>query len=259
MKKLVRLLLAAAIALACAGEAAAMQLTDRSIEVEGRLDVKTGSDIAGKLVKLDASGSRPIYLFITATDGSAQGVMIVADTIRSLKSPVVAVVMTQIHGTGASLAPLTDQVVMFPSAGLVFTELDYEGVKKADKADKDDKPDAAPTPATPPTAAATPPAPPKKEDPKEILLQEARARFMGRLYARLSKRVGMDAGKLQAAVEAGGLMMSAEEAVSKKVAASIVESLTYVALPVEKLEIKVTTTSKETRSLSTDPSKNPVN
>ena len=91
-----------------------------------------------------------------------------------------------------------------------------------------------------------------------MLLQEARARFMGRFYARLAKRVGMDARALQTTVEGGGLMMSADEAVSKKVAASIVDSVTYVALPTEKTEIKVTTTSKETRSFSEDPIKKPV-
>ena len=68
----------------------------------------------------------------------------------------------------------------------------------------------------------------------------------------------MDASKLQAAIEAGGVIMPAEEAVAKKVASAIVDQVSFVALPLEKTEIKVTTTSKGTRVLTDETTKKPV-
>ena len=133
MKTLIRLALTLALSLTLTASAAALTLTDRSIEIEGKLDVKKANDVAEKLLKLDAKDSSPIYLMITASTGTAQAVMIVADTIQSLESAVVGIVVTQVHGTGAALAPLTDRMLIYPSAGLIFTELDYEGVEEAEE------------------------------------------------------------------------------------------------------------------------------
>lgn len=227
------LALALALTLALSGAALALDLTDRNVDVAGKLDVKSASTLSDKLIKLDADSDRPIYLMITATEGSAQGVMILADTIHSLKSPVVGVVLTQVHDAGAALAPFTDRVLMFPSAGLVFTEIEYEGVKK-------------PEPPPEPKAGETPPKV-KEPTPTELMLQKAREQFLGRLYARLAKRLNMKADALKAAIAGGGLMIGADEAVSQKIAYAVVDQLTFTTLPTVKTEVKVVTIRKDTK------------
>lgn len=230
-----RIALAVALTLALAGPSLALELTNRNVDVEGKLDVKSASKLADKLLKLDAESERPIYLMITATEGSAQGVMIVADTIRSLKSPVVSVVVTQVHDAGAALAPFADRVLMFPSSGLVFTEVEYEGVKKPEPP-PEPKEGEAPPKVKPPTAT-------------EVTLQKAREQFLERFYGRLAKRLNMKADALAKAIADGGLMMKADEAVAKKVAFAVVDQLSFTELPKVKTEIKVTTTRKDTRIL----------
>jgi len=238
-------LIATAVALiAClaAGPAVALELTERKLDVE-RIDIKTATNLADRLIKLDARGVAPIHLVITATDGSAQGVLILADTIRSLRSPVVGVVLTQIHGTGAALAPFTDRVVVFPSAGLIFTELEYEGVRKPEPPSE--------------TAAADKPAdgkaaPKAEENKTQLLLQTARERFLERFYERLAQRLYMKGPTLAQAIADGGLMMTAEEAVAKRVAFAIVEQVSFVTIPTDKVEVKVVTTQKEVRAIPED-------
>lgn len=239
------LAVAAALTVAASAPAAALDLTDRSLDVQAKLDVKVAASLADRLLKLDAASDLPIYLLITSTEGSAQGVLLLADTIRSLKSPVVGVVLTQVHDAGAALAALTDRLYVFPSAGLIFTELDYEGVKKPEPpTPADPKPDADGKPAETPAKAA------KVPTPTELTLQRARATFLDRLNARLAKRLQMQPAALATAIANGGVSFDATEAVSKGVAHAVVDQVTYTQLPVDKLEIKVITLQKDTRMLS---------
>ena len=57
----------------------------------------------------------------------------------------------------------------------------------------------------------------------------------------------MKTAELEAAIASGGLIMDADEAVSRKVAYAKVSTVTFQKLPVEKTEIKVTTTHKEVK------------
>lgn len=233
MLHLVRLFAALLVTLAVLSPAAALELTDRNLDVAGAIDIKAAATLSDKLLKLDADSAEPIFLLITATQGSAQGVMIVADTIRSLKSPVVAVVLTHVRDAGAALAVLTDRVDMFPSAGLLFGEIEYEGVKKPEP------------PAEPKPGETAPKA--KDPTPAEQTLQKVRQAFLDRFHGRLAKRLGMKPEALTAAIKGGGLVMTADEAVAQKVASSVVDQLTYAQVPSVKTEVKVITTRKDTK------------
>ena len=218
--------------------AMALDLTQRKVTVDSKLNVSSATKVANKLIAFDAQADAPITLMISATDGSAQGVQLLADTIRSLKSPVVAAVVTQVHGAGAALATFTDRVLVYPSAGFVFTELPYEGVKKPKK----------PEPKKPAAEGeeAEEPAPP---EPEELLLQAARTSYLERFNARLAKRIHWRTKKLTKKMAAGGFIVTAEEAVRQKIADAIVESITYTALPETKSETKVITTDKRSRAV----------
>lgn len=222
------------------GAAMALDLTQRKVTVDSKLNVSAATKVADKLIAFDAQADAPITLMISATEGSAQGVQLLADTIRSLKSPVVAAVITQVHGAGAALATFTDRVLVYPSAGFVFTELPYEGVKKPKK----------PEPKKPAAEGEEAEAP-KPPEPEEVLLQEARTTYLERFNARLAKRIRWKAKKLSKKMTEGGFIVNAEEAVRMKVADAVVESITYTTLPETKRETKITTTDKRSRAVPT--------
>lgn len=208
--------------------AAALDLTDRQLEVTGTLNVSSARKVAKQLIELDAMADAPIYLMISAHRGSTQGVMLLADTIQTLKSSVVGIVQTEVLGGGAALAAFTDRVYIYPSAGMVFTELEYEGVSK--------------------------PKPPKEgSKPKELTKEEefllkVREAYLGRFRDALAKRIFYKSGTLQAKFDEGGFAISAAEAVKSKVAHAVVDKITYFRLPETKEETKVTTTRKEIKT-----------
>ncbi len=167
-------------------------------------------------------------LSISATRGSAQGVMLLRDSIQQLRSPVVGLVITQVHGAGAAAAMFTDQVVVYPSAGFVFTEVEYEGVRKPKKPAKDAKPKE-------PTAG-------------EKLLQQARTAYLDRFWTALAKRVRMKPAALQAKIKAGGFIVTPAQALAQKIAHRRADRIRYVKLQKKKESYKVTSSERKSRT-----------
>lgn len=218
----------------------ALEVNGRRLEVAGNVDTKVGAKLVTDMMKLDEASSSPIYLFVSGAGGSAQGVMLVADAIRSIESPVVAVVLAPVHGATATLPLFADRLVMLPNAQLVFTEVDYEGVPRP------------PEPRTDEAAAnpGAPPATPRREPTKaETFLQTVRKDYLDRFWNAVNKRMNDKPGAMQAAIEAnGGRLMTSQEALQKKVAFEVVASLTTTRSANEKTEIKATTTRNRTRT-----------
>ncbi len=213
-------------------QAYALHLTDRQVVLGGTIDVSNAQKTSSKLLGMDAGAEAPIYLLVSSTRGTAQGVMLLADTVRALKSPVVAVVQTEVHGAGAALAVLTDRLVMYRSSGLVFTEIPYEGVKKIKppKADSKEKP--------------------KELTDKEKLLLSVRKSYLEQFWARVGSRLKLKKAKLDKQLAGGGFHWTAKQTLKKKVAHSVVEKLMYTKLPEGKTEVKTTTTVKTDRTVA---------
>ena len=248
------------------GSAAALELTQRQVQVNAKLDVSSAGKLSEKLLAFDAQGTAPIHMMISATAGTAQGVLLLADTIRSLESPIVAVVTTHVRGAGAALVAFADHVLVYPSSGLVFTEVPYEGVKKYEpskkgkkkkkkKVESDDK--EGESEAT--EAAAESPEEEKEEDaeekderkPEEKFLQDrVREEYLTTFYGRLAKGLPWKSKDLQARFKKdGGVAVDADEAVRKKIAHGKVERITYRKLPEVKTERKEVTTEKTERTV----------
>jgi len=213
-----------------AGKNGTVTVTDRMIDVSGTLSVSSAQKIAKRMQKMDTQANAPIMLAISATRGSAQGVMLLRDSIQQLNSPVVGMVITQVHGAGAAAAMFTDMVVVYPSAGFVFTDVEYEGVRKPKKPSKDDKA--------------------KKEEPtaEEKLLQQARTGYLDRFWAALAKRVKMKPADLASKIAAGGFVITAEDALKTKIAHRRADRIRYVKLNKMKESYKVTTSQRKTRT-----------
>ena len=208
-----------------------LTLTDRQLTFSGRISVSTAQKYSNYLLRHDAAANAPIYLLIATSFGSAQGVMILADTIRAMKSPVVAVVMTDVFGAGAALAVMTDRVVMYRSAGLHFTEVPYEGVRKPKKHGRMVKIKR------------------KAPSPTLVFLRNVRKNYLANFWNAIGRRIGMKGAALGAAIKQGGLSISAAEAVKKKVAHSVAQRIVYRTLADESREVKVTTTRRRYRTL----------
>ena len=215
--------------LTLASPSRALDLGPRRLEVAGPMDVRTAMKLSQDLIRLNETALAPIYLLIGsagASGGSAQGVMLVADTIKALESPVVAVVMAPVMGSGAALAVVADQLVMFPSADLVLSEVEYEGIQKRDPP----KPDA---PAEEPAVAAT-----------REFQQKVRADYLKRFWGVIARRLGDKtvAALFEAVEKRGGRVLTAQEALTAKVAVERVEKLGVTRKVEDKTEIKETTT-----------------
>jgi membrane-bound ClpP family serine protease len=212
--------------------AAAIELGPRRIEVSANVDIKGALKIGQELLKFNDAGTAPIYLLIVTSGGTAQGVMMLADAIRSIDSPVVAVVLTPVAGAGAALALAADQVVMLPSAELHLTDVEYEGIPKKDPP----KPDATP-PEEP--AAAT----------QRVFQQKVRSDYLARFWAFVGKRAGESGPALQQKVEGqGGVVITAQEALKKKIVAEVVAKIEQSRLVNEKTEVKAISTRNLVRT-----------
>jgi hypothetical protein len=220
--------------------AQALELTQRQIPVTGSLNVAGAAKVADKILDLESAGVAPIYLIVSATEGTAQGVLLVADTIQQVESPVVAVIVTQVHGAGTAVAPFADRVVIYPSAGLVFTEVPYEGVKK-------------PEPPKPPAEGAEVPKEIPKPEPGEVLLQKARTSYLDRFWERVAGRIRWKGQTLQARIDEGGFILTPREAVEQKIADTVVDRITLLRLPESKREVKTVTTEKKERTVMPKP------
>jgi len=259
------------------GSAAALELTQRQVQVNAKLDVSSAGKLSEKLLAFDAQGTAPIHMMISATSGTAQGVLLLADTIRSLESPIVAVVTTHVRGAGAALVAFADHVLVYPSSGLVFTEVPYEGVKKYEpskkgkkkkkkKVESDDKEGeseaseaAAESPEEEKEEEKEEDAEEKEEDaeekderkPEEKFLQDrVREEYLKTFYGRLAKGLPWKSKDLQARFKKdGGVAVDADEAVRKKIAHGKVERITYRKLPEVKTERKEVTTEKNERTV----------
>lgn len=227
---MIRLVVLVAMILAFGSEALALHLTDRQVTISDPIDVANAQKTSAKLLVMDSGAKAPIYLMLSSSKGSAQGVLLLADTIRSMNNPVVAVVQVQVHGAGAALAVLTDRLVMYRSSGLVFTEVDYQGVKKPE-----------PPKVPPPKDAKVPTAGDK-------LLQSVRTAYLERFWDRIASRLKLKTSDLEAKLASGGFAYTPIEALRKKIARSVVEKLRYTKLGEAKSETKITTTRKRDRT-----------
>lgn len=237
-----------------ASSAHALEVNGRRLEVSGGVDTKVGLKLVTDLMKLDESSNSPIFLIVSGSGGSAQGVMMVSDAIRSIEAPVVAVVMAPLHGATATLPLFADRLVMLPSAQLVLTEVDYEGVARPPEAKTEAKPEAK-------SEAKSEAKPEDKEPKKEVskadsFMQSVRKDYLDRFWAAVGKRLNEKGPALQASIETqGGRVMTAQEALAKKIAFEVVATLTTTRSANEKTEVKVTTTTNKTR---TSPATTPL-
>jgi hypothetical protein len=215
-----------------------LDLSDRQITVSGKLTLSAAQKNARALLSYDLAGNAPIYVNISASRGTAQGVMLIADTIRGIKSPVVAVVTTNLHGAGAALAVMADRTVMYRSSGLSFTEVEYEGVQKY-KAPPAQKPKSKGFKKKPKVRTAI-----------QKYLQKVRKDYLGRFWNTVATRLKMKSDVVAKQVAAGGFSMLPADAVKNKVAHTVVDSITWTPMANISREVKTVVSEKKYRTVA---------
>jgi hypothetical protein len=211
--------------------AQALELGPRRVEISASLDIRTALKVSQDLLKLNEASQAPIYLLIVGSGGTAQGVLLVADTVKAIESPVVAVAMAPLMGAGAAVALVTDQLVMFPSAELALTEVEYEGIAKKDPPKTD-------APAEEPAVAAT-----------REFQQKVRADYLKRFWSVIARRAAEPEAALVEAVEKrGGRLITARDALSRKVTVELVSKVSSPRKLEDKTEVKAVTTRNVVRT-----------
>lgn len=232
---LFRLITACLITLFCASSALSLEVNSRRFFINGPLSLDAARAATNAFLEFDRVSNEPIYLMLSGSGGNAQSVMLMADLIQGIKSPVVVVVTNPIQGATAALSVMGDQLVMMPSAQLIFTEAEYEGV-----------PDLGDNPAEQLKRAPT---------ARETLLQKVRGDFIKSMWQRVGKRIGMSADALQKEFDSkGGLVLTAQDALKRKVAQEVASELRQgFDQPSLKTEVTVTTTNQQVRTSSEVP------
>ncbi len=214
--QLAAVLTGAAVILAAATPASALEMTDRQVKLGKELTMSGAQKIASRLFKLDAAGDEPILLVISTRSGYAPAAMVVVDAIGAVKSDVYAVIQSEAFGVGALVAVFCKRRYAFPHAAVLFTKLQYA----SDKVMKDRPP----------------------------LPVEAANAYTDRIYTALAKRLNMKPDVFRGKAEKSWYLTS-DEAKREGVVTEVVDSVKWIDLVVETIEVKRQSTIKRKRPI----------
>lgn len=192
-----------------------LTLTNRSVSLTGKLTLAMVEKTAEKLIELDSISAEPIYLKINAEGDALEAAFALVDTVRAIRSPVVAVVQSRAYEAAAVLAVLCEKTYAYPNAVFLFTPVDKVSTELK---------------------------PPK--DPDEAFLH----RFRADVYGTVAKAIGLAPGDYEAKIK-DGWWLTAEEAVAAKVADGVVDGISFREIFLETTEVKTTVTTIEERQL----------
>ena len=197
---------------------ATLELSQRQLQLGEKLTLQAAHSVAEKLFRLDAEGNEPITLVIATRSGYIPAAMVVVDAIRSLKSPVNALVPAEAFGAGAVVAVFCKQRYVFAHGAFLFRAFEYDDEKVMKGKD-------APLPA------------------------DAAKQYVDRAYEAVAKQLGMRAADLRSRAEKGWYLPAAE-ARKAGVASAVVSQVTWIDLTTEITEVKKTSIVKEKRPIA---------
>lgn len=204
--------------LALAPPARALELTNRSVDLIGKVDTDVVRRVVNRLLQLNASSHDPIYLRIDSFGGSVEAGYVLVDAIEAIESPVYAVIESKAYSMAAIIAVFCDRTFILPHATMMFHEASYGTLG---------------------------------EDPSNRAKMEFNVRYLDRMHREIAKRIAMDAGDYRAKIRDGWWLM-ADEAHAAGVVDEVVTELTYAEFLIEKTEIKKTVTTVRKKQLEPD-------
>lgn len=218
MTKTARCALSLLALLLLAGPAGALELTNRSVDLIGKVDTKEVRDAVKQILELDDISHDPIFLRIDSFGGSVEAGFVLVDTILAVESPVYAVIESKAYSMAAIIAIFCDRRYMLPHATMMFHEASYGTLG---------------------------------EDPSIRSKVEFNIRYLDRMHREIAKRIGMEMDDYRQKIRDGWWLM-ADEALRAGIVDEVVETLTFSKLFVEKTEIKTTVTKIQKRQVEPD-------
>lgn len=198
-----------------AGPARGLELTNRNVDLIGKVDTKVVRDAVQKLLELDDISHDPIFLHIDSFGGSVEAGFVLVDAITSIESPIYAVIESKAYSMAAIIAVFCDRRYILPHATMMFHEASYGTLG---------------------------------EDPTIRSKVEFNIRYLDRMHHEIAKRMGMDQKEYRQKIRDGWWLM-ADEALRAGIVDEVVEELTWSKLFTEKTEVKTTVTTIHKRQV----------
>lgn len=206
------------------GPARGLELTNRNVDLIGKVDTKVVRDAVQKLLELDDISHDPIFLHIDSFGGSVEAGFVLVDAITSIESPIYAVIESKAYSMAAIIAVFCDKRYILPHATMMFHEASYGTLG---------------------------------EDPSIRSKVEFNIRYLDRMHREIAERMGMDQKEYRQKIRDGWWLM-ADEALRAGIVDEVVEELTWSKLFTEKTEVKTTVTTIHKRQVEPELHQTPA-
>ena len=206
-----------ALVLCWAGPARAetLELTNRMVSLSGSVNSSSVAKVVKKILELDEQSHEPIWLMIDSHGGSVDAGFILIDLMRSLRSPVYAVVISKAYSMGAIITLYAQKRYIYEHATMMLHEASYGALG---------------------------------EDPSIRSRIEFNTKYLDRIHEELAKILKMPYAKYRANIRDAWWVMG-KEAVKANFVDAVVTNVRYRELGVETTEVKKTTLIK-TKTMS---------
>lgn len=97
-------------------------LARRIVAVTGPLDAATVTDLAARILHLDALGAEPVTVRLDSAGGDVEAALVLVDTFGALRAPVHVVVVGQAVAAAAVVVAAADEASIYPHARIVLAE-----------------------------------------------------------------------------------------------------------------------------------------
>jgi len=195
-------------------DAETIHLTDRMVHVSGGINGKMIAKATKKLLEFDSMSDEPIWLMIDSFGGAVDAGFILIDTIKGMRSPVLAVVLSKAYSMGAIITAFCAKRYIYPHATMMFHEASYGAMG---------------------------------EDPTIRSRIEFSARYLDRMHLELAKILRLSPKVYRNKIRDAWWVL-ADEAVKAHMVDHIVTGVTYKKLPMTTTEVKRTRSLKKKRT-----------
>jgi len=190
-----------------------LELTNRMVNLSGAINTKSINKAVKAVLEWDGQSHDPIWLMIDSFGGSVDAGFILIDVIRSIDSPVYAVVTSKAYSMGAIITAYCQKRYILKHGTMMFHEASYGALG---------------------------------EDPTIRSRMEFNQAYLDRIHHELAQIMKMDYAKYRQRIR-DAWWVSSEEAVEAHMVDAVVDKITYRKLGTETTEVKRVTTIKTRR------------
>lgn len=201
------------VAVALPAQAETLELTDRMVLLSGAINTSSITKAVKEMLELNSESHDPIWLMIDSFGGSVDAGFILIDLIKSIKSPVYAVVTSKAYSMGAIITVYCEKRYIYQHATMMFHEASYGALG---------------------------------EDPSIRSRMEFNTKYLDRIHREIAQIIKMDYSKYRERIRDAWWVL-ATEAVDARFVDAVVTNVTYRKLSTETTEVKRVTSIKTKR------------